>query len=119
MYCMNCGKEISGNIPICGECLQSVLDKHKAEQDILTRVNLEAQPFSIKEVEEEPVLEDPNIEEESETLSGDNDISSEEFHSQTAPGTQSTNDDDNTGVWIAWGIILGIVGVIIICAALA
>lgn len=47
MYCMNCGKEIGGNIPVCGECLQSILDKYKAEQDILTRVNLEAQQFMI------------------------------------------------------------------------
>ena len=51
MFCINCGKEISGNIPICGECLQGVLDRHRAEQEVLTRVNLEAQPFSIKKVE--------------------------------------------------------------------
>ena len=119
MYCMNCGKEISGNIPICGECLQSVLDKHRAEQDILTRVNLEAQTFSIKEVVEESIIEKPLIESESETLLEDNDISSEEFHGPPPSNTQDTNNDDNTDFWITWGIILGIVGFLIVCSTLA
>ena len=119
MYCMNCGKEISGNIPICGECLQSVLDKHRAEQDILTRVNLEAQTFSIKEVVEEPIVEEAHIEPKPEISSEDNDISSEEFHDPAPSNTQDTNNDDNTDLWITWGIILGIVGFIIICATLA
>lgn len=61
MYCMNCGKEIGGNIPVCGECLQSILDKYKAEQDILTRVNLEAQPFMIDGGASMPASEEPEI----------------------------------------------------------
>ena len=55
MYCMNCGKEMGGNIPVCGECLQGVLDKCKAEQDILTRVNLEAQSFVVAKAEEKTI----------------------------------------------------------------
>lgn len=69
MYCMNCGKEIGGNIPICGECLRSILDKYRAEQDIITRVNLEAQPFVIDESAMEPTPEvSEAVVEESEEL---------------------------------------------------
>ena len=115
MYCMNCGKEISGNIPICGECLQSVLDKHRAEQDILTRVNLEAQPFSIKEVEEEPVVEELTIEPETETLSEE----SIKFHGEASENTQKKDEDDNNDIWITFAIVMAIVSFLVICVALA
>ena len=46
---------MGGNIPVCGECLQGVLDKCKAEQDILTRVNLEAQSFVVAKAEEKTI----------------------------------------------------------------
>lgn len=118
MYCMNCGKEISGNIPICGECLQSVLDKHRAEQDILTRVNLEAQTFSIKEVVEDPIVEEAHIESEPETLLEDNDISSEEFHSPPPSNTQNTNDDSDKGAIIAAAIFAGIIAISLVFAAI-
>lgn len=57
MYCINCGKEIDGNIPICGECLQSVLDRHQEKQNVLTKVDLTAEVFSIKEVATPEVVE--------------------------------------------------------------
>lgn len=112
MYCMNCGKEISGNIPICGECLQSTLDKHRAEQDILTRVNLEAQPFSIKDVKEEPIVKEAHIESNSETSLEDNDISSKEYHAPPPSNTQDTNNDDNTDLWNIVFLIL-IIGIVV------
>ena len=115
---MNCGKEISGNIPICGECLQSILDKHRAEQDILTRVNLEAQPFSIKDVKEEPIVEEAHIESKSETSLENNDISSKESHDPPHSNTQDTNNNDDTYWWIIWGIFLAI-GLLLVCATLA
>ena len=57
MYCINCGKEIDGNIPICGECLQSVLDRHQEKQNILTKVDLTAEAFSIKEIDTPEIAE--------------------------------------------------------------
>ena len=57
MYCINCGKEIDGNIPICGECLQSILDRHQEKQNILTKVDLTAEVFSIKEVATPEIVE--------------------------------------------------------------
>lgn len=103
MYCMNCGKEISGNIPICSECLQSVLDKHRAEQDILTRVNLEAQTFSIKEGTDESTIEKSE---------GESEIQSDDHHDTD---TQQIDNDSDSGAMVAAAII---VGIITICLAL-
>ena len=79
MYCINCGKEIVGNIPICGECLQNVLDKYKAEQDVLTRVDLEAQLFNTKEDSEEVVVKE-EVKQDSCISQNEDIISSDDVH---------------------------------------
>lgn len=90
MYCINCGKEIRGNIPICGKCLQGVLDKHKIEQDVLTRVTLEAQHFCIKAPKEE----------------------TNAIHEKAPANTQNITDDDNKEAWVAFAIIICLVIVV-------
>ena len=105
MFCINCGKEISGNIPICGECLQGVLDRHRAEQEVLTRVNLEAQPFSIKKVEKKTIVEEPPTVPEPETLSEE----PKEVHEEDATNTQNAPEDDSKDGWITFAIVMAVV----------
>lgn len=98
MYCINCGKEIDGNIPICGQCLQGILDKHKAEQDILTQVNLEAQLFHIKEGKEDK--EDTTVEEwipntKREEIQESDICDKEDFHGD-APTKQKDPSENST-----------------------
>lgn len=94
MYCMNCGKEIGGNIPVCGECLQSILDKYRAEQDIITRVNLEAQPFVIDGGVSMPASEELEIAaEESEELG-----SLLQEGASELPDTPREENDDSDGL---------------------
>lgn len=46
MYCVNCGKQVNGQIPICQDCALRVL--HSASDNSLTqKVKLEAEDFNI------------------------------------------------------------------------
>lgn len=110
MYCINCGKEIEGNIPICGECLQGVLDQYKAKQDVLTRVNLEAQPFNIKDNSSETVVEE-EAEQTSCTSQDENAVNEE------SPTTsQQSSKEDSIGDVISVFIVLVIITLSIIAA---
>lgn len=112
---MNCGKEIGGNIPVCGECLQSILDKYNAEQDILTRVNLEAQPFMIDGGASMPASEEPEIAaevpEELESLLQDG--------ASELPDTPRKENDDSDGLLsYFFAICIIVVVTILIIAAI-
>ena len=113
MYCINCGKEIDGNIPICGQCLQGILDKHKAEQDILTQVNLEAQLFHIKEGKEDTTVEEwiPNTKREE--IQESDICDKEDFHGD-APTKQEDPSEDSG--FLIWTIIAIIIIALILCA---
>ena len=119
MYCMNCGKEIGGNIPICGECLQSVLDKYKVEQDVLTRVNLKAQPFVVDKKEVKPISEESKIvvEESEETKHFLPDAA---WESPGAPLEQQQYDEPaGENEIIVFAVILGLVLLCILLCVIA
>lgn len=103
MYCINCGREIDGNIPICGECLQGALDKYKAEQDILTRVNLEAEMFSLyknsPESEQSPEVEP---QEHSENVPE----SESEPKTETNNKPESEHEGNTDYDWMVWAMAL-------------
>lgn len=67
MYCINCGKEVEGNIPICGGCLQGILDKYRAEQDLIAKVEEEAIQFHPKDGDILPNGEEYSVDEETES----------------------------------------------------
>ena len=114
MYCMNCGKEIGGNIPICGECLQSILDKYKAEQDILTRVNLEAQPFVIDESAMESI---PEVSEAVVEVSEELETFLQEGASELPDTPREENDDSDGLLPYFFAICIIVVVAILIIAA--
>jgi hypothetical protein len=106
MYCINCGREIDGNIPICGECLQGTLDKYKAEQDILTRVNLEAEMFLLHknnpESEQRPEVE---LQVDFENVSE----SESELKTETNNKPESENEENADDGWAMFAIVLLVV----------
>lgn len=64
MYCVNCGKQVDGTIPICQDCALLVL-QNSSNIPLSEKVILEAEDFSIKldsEVAKHEPEEDNKIE---------------------------------------------------------
>lgn len=64
MYCVNCGKQVDGTIPICQDCALLVL-QNSSNIPLSEKVILEAEDFSIKldsEVAKHESEEDNKIE---------------------------------------------------------
>lgn len=53
MYCVNCGKEIIGNIPICKECALKVILNESKGDELKQKIVSEAEVFSINTSDEE------------------------------------------------------------------
>lgn len=55
MYCINCGKQIDGTIPVCCDCAMLVIQKQIHTNKLVDKIDIEAQEFSLKN-ENEPEL---------------------------------------------------------------
>lgn len=49
MYCINCGKPIDGDIPLCRDCAMMVIRRQSKFEELTNRINAEAQEFSLSD----------------------------------------------------------------------
>lgn len=63
MYCMNCGKQVNGDIPLCVDCAMLVIQKQIYSQRIAIRAEVEAEEFTLSKGDMEPPHADENTQE--------------------------------------------------------
>ena len=47
MYCINCGKQVNGNIPVCSDCAMLVIQEQLQSHKLAEKIDIEAQEFSL------------------------------------------------------------------------
>ena len=47
MHCINCGKQVNGNIPVCSDCAMLVIQEQLQSNKLAEKIDIEAQEFSL------------------------------------------------------------------------
>ena len=47
MHCINCGKQVNGNIPVCSDCAMLVIQEQLQSHKLAEKIDIEAQEFSL------------------------------------------------------------------------